>query len=77
MHGPASVASKRSRSAYPSPVVRDTSRCTGHERRLDRIALAAEHKRVDRHLELQPAALAGAEAQPPEIERVSSEGHRH
>ncbi len=46
------------------------------QRRLDGIALTAEHKRVDRHRQLQPTALARAEVQPPEVERVSSEGHR-
>jgi hypothetical protein len=46
------------------------------ERRLDGILLAAEHKRVDRHRELEPAGLPRAEVQPPEVERVSSEGHR-
>lgn len=46
------------------------------EWRLDGIALAAEHERVDRHRQFQPAGLARAEVQPPEVERVSSEGHR-
>ena len=75
MHGPCSAASKRRRIAQPLPVVRETSRTHRHQRGLHLVALAAVVEAGDRRVELDPAALAGREAQPTELEDVGALGH--
>jgi hypothetical protein len=41
-----------------------------HARRLGQVALAAEHQRLDRHLELQVPSLPGAQPQAGKVEVV-------
>ena len=56
---------------------RSCARCRGAPARAAarRDTLASERERVDRDVELKPAALAGAQPQTPEIESVSSQRH--
>ena len=70
-----SAASKRSRSAQPLPVVRETSRRTGTSAGVDLVALAAVVEAGDGRVELEPAALAGREARAAELEDVRPLGH--
>ena len=48
--------------------MRETSSSAGTRGGSQDVALAAEHERLDRDLELEPAALAGAEVQAREVE---------
>ncbi len=75
MHGPASDPEKRSRNAYPSPVVREMSSRTGTSGRVDRVLLVSEREGLDRHPKLDPTALARGEAKRPQIEQISLQGH--
>ena len=58
MHGPVTATAKRSRSAQPFPVVRETSSAHRHDVRLGGVVLPAERERLDGHVEVEPTALA-------------------
>ena len=75
MHGPSTSASKRSRSAQPLPVVRDTSSRTGTSDGVGAVGLPAEGEGLDLDVQVEPAALARGQPQAREIEDVRTLRH--
>ncbi len=65
MHGPLSLASKLSRSAYPAPVVREMSSDRRDDARIHGVALAAELEGIDADVEIKPPPFARRQPQTP------------
>ena len=74
MHGPATCATKRIRTAYPA-AVRERSRRVGTDPAGDHVALAGELERPGVGVELEAAALPGTKRETREVDAVISRAH--